>query len=1040
MTHRPVSGGTCVGLLSSLSEATCSRVKDIIKITSKMEVEARVSVQAMRGRFEQLHEDTPLANSSAQINTSPVRARTASVQDTHKSSDGTKPQKKLLHPTKVGEQDHTPLTTGVNNGSTKELNNESFLSEIISPLRPSSKTIKALSHRKHSIDSQAERRNHSEIRTHRSILNKSADDKLDTCGTQVKPSVVRRIPVFKSVDTGLNSQEKKLSKEKDRDEDEEEPVTECHEKRGRFFGHIRSRSHGSFIIKRDSSVEKKGDSNIKQKDSTGILNKDWLIQKRKPKSNDSLFNNQDSKSNSTFEGKQKIVANVVRNMKNKEKPKVFRKLSFSSKTEKEIKNKKEKSITPRSKDKKIGRLSSPDKADNLQLQTETNAKDIKIDGEPKLLVDSKRRSNAQKTSPLSGAAVATVSIAKAVADVALTKSGAATSTIVDSGSSHSSGDTLVIPPARPPRRRSSGAGLTPHKKGKAPSPPSLSSPSPISPNQIVSDKSPTKSCTIDEILQSSDISSTEIPIEFRLTPDINGHRYTESPDLSKSSESLLSSQSLEKTRENSPIMINQDSSPSLSKRSAIAHSPIPGPLSNQKYNKEWGSTELKCELQSVQLETNKEIDISTEDHRPHRKGRITSKSTECLREKVNSDEMLETSENTKPECIPVGPPPRKPPRTFAYDIYRNGKTSNGEEVQGEKESGEINENSQAETPPPQPIYAVPLKKKKNNKNFTPKPPIRSKSDLTDHDISKPSIAPKPAHIITKAKRASVVDPLSSTEKDEEAAITSEFQKQAHIRYSLRRPKKPPPAPPPCTDIEGNATNHCVNSPCIPDATRHVHINRRSSLNDQISHLGFKNAWDVNSNHKQMHDENSPPDSLKLRTSHFESLSSSQSISANDYEDIKSLIPAIRATSTCNLEANSTSFEADQPLSLGYCCVNTSSDIAHLYRKRSMSDETLYKGSRRGDEPIYATPIFTSTKGTSNHNHQRELHYMEEADAGRDGSGRRHRRNSTHGKEKIMGNDVADGNRARSGLISAWKRDFRQSCRQVQNKIKKTVIR
>ncbi|XP_042230437.1 uncharacterized protein LOC121871906 [Homarus americanus] len=479
-------------------------------------------------------------------------------------------------------------------------------------------------------------------------------------------------------------------------------------------------------------------------------------------------------------------------------------------------------------------------------------------------------------------------------------------------------------------------------------------------------------------------------------------------------------------------MANHDCSPTIGKTSIMDQDYVYRPLNEE-------NKKFKTELQSIHLEAG----MSSEEKMSLRNCRVSSKSNECLHEKFSVDSVLESGEKVKIECLPAGPPPRKPPRTFAYDIYKNVKGSMGEEVPGE-ETSELNKNSQSETPQPQPIYAVPLKKKKSNSKFIPKSPVRSKSDLTNKDISKPSIAPKPPHILNRAKRASVVDPLSSTEKDEEAAITSEFQRQAHIRYSLRRPKKPPPAPPPYSDMEGNTLNNSVNSPSNANILTKSNTDIYSVSNVLPS---SKNTFDLNCDPNEFHgSKNISQESFDLQSiSHSKSLSSSQGIPVSDYEDIKSSVLALRATfcSTHNLEATSPSLENDQPLSLGYCSVDSRSpDTTDLYKKRSMSDETLYKGSRHGDEPIYATPIFNTNKGSSSHSRQRELHYMEEADAGRDGtdSGRRNRRNSTNGKEKMLGTDTADGGKGRSSLISAWKRDFRQSCRQVQNKIKKTVIR
>ncbi|XP_042230439.1 uncharacterized protein LOC121871908 [Homarus americanus] len=221
-----------------------------------MEVEARISVQAMRGRFEQRHEDGTLVSPLAQkINTSPVRTRTSSVtnKDSPNGDEGKITQKKLVLPLEVSEQDQK-LLTGVKNGPLKEdSKNGSFLSDIISPV------LSGSSQRKFSFDISRERREQTDVKMYEtpsySLLNKSTGEKLDSCGAEVKPSVVRRIPVFKSVDTGLNSEGKKSDKE-----DEEESVSGSLEKRGRFFGHIRSRSHGNFIIKREASVEKNSHS------------------------------------------------------------------------------------------------------------------------------------------------------------------------------------------------------------------------------------------------------------------------------------------------------------------------------------------------------------------------------------------------------------------------------------------------------------------------------------------------------------------------------------------------------------------------------------------------------------------------------------------------------------------------------------------------------------------------------------------------------------------------------------------------------------
>lgn len=1021
-----------------------------------MEVEARVSVQAMRGRFEQLHEESPVASSPAQkINTSSVRTRASSVinKDSSSSEEGKKAQGKLAYLTEANEQDQKHLGRGNIISGQETYISGSFMHGILSPLQSTSKNTRTPTARKYSIDSIRERREHTGVQTHdaysHGLLNKSAGEKLDSCGAELRPSVVKRIPIFKSVDTGLNSESKKFTKEAG-----EETVADSQGKRGRLFGHIRSRSHGNFIIKRDSSVEKNSPNESVTKQKENVLNTDWLTPKRKQKGNDNLYNNQDSKSNSSFEGKQKIVANVVKNMKNKEKPKVLRKLSFSSKTEKELKNKKVKAVNSVSKERQTGpSLPSADKAnraDNLKAKLEANTRFTKAD-EHKQVKD--KGSNLQNTSHISGAAVTTVAIAKAVADVALKKSGTVTSNSNESFSSPCSEDTLAVPPERPPRRRSSGAGLPPRKKGKAPSPPDHSSMSPIALSKTENETPGVKKCTSEEELCS--LSMTENHVEHKMSPNVIKNRYRESPNLCKSSESLTSSQSLEKSRDNSPVTINQVSSPILSKRPPRGHSALCRTPNEQRERAcEDKKKNFKSELQSIHLESNKEARVLTKGQQCETNCTEASESIACLDDESRKDNTMESTVKSDTECLPVGPPPRKPPRTFAYDIYRNVKASQSDEEQGEKESGDSHENSQSKAPHAQPIYAVPVKKK-NSKKFIAKPPVRSKSDLTNKDISKPSIAPKPAHILSKAKRASVVDPLSSTEKDEEAAITSEFQRQAHIRYSLRRPKKPPPVPPPYPEMEGNAISDSGMSSSNTNTSSKIQADKSCFIyNQRNQHEDIhscQNAWDSNSNTQEFSEhEHSSSESLNLRR-RLHSKCFSPDLS--NYEDLKTLAPSVTGTShsTHNLRTSSPSLQNEQPLSLGYCSVDTPSpDMTDLYKKRSMSDETLYKGSRHGDEPIYATPIFTNSKSSSSHNRQRELHYMcsilftdeEEADAGRDGTEceRKKRRNSTHGKEKMMGTDAADGNRGRSSLISAWKKEFRQSCRQVQNRIKKTVIR
>lgn len=901
----------------------------------------------MRGRFEQLQEESPPASSPAQkINTSPVRTRASSMinKDGSSNEEGKKAQGKLTYPTEASEQDQKHLGGVGSIPAQGTPNSGSFLSGITSPIRSCSKNTRAPTARKYSIDSIRERREHAEIQTPNTyshgLLTKSAGEKLDICGAELKPSIVKRIPVFKSTDTGLNSEGKKFTKEAG-----EEAIADSHGKRGRLFGHIRSRSHGNFIIKRDSSIEKNSPTDSVKKQEN-VLNRDWLTQKWKQKGNVNLYNNQDSKSNSSFEGKQKIVANVVKNMKNKEKPKVLRKLSFSSKTEKELKNKKVKAVNSYSKDRQIGPSLPPADKANRADNFKANTRFMKADDHK--LVKDKVSPDMQKTSHISGAAVATVAIAKAVADVALKKSGTVTSNSDEIFSSPCSEDTLAIPPERPPRRRSSGAGLPPRKKGKAPSPPDHFSVSPIALNKTEYQTPGVKKCTSDEELYSLSITGIENHVEHKMSPDVMAGRHNESPDLCKSSESLLSFQSLEKSRDNSPVMINQVSSPLLTKRLQRGQNALCRTQNEQRDKVcEEKSKIFKSELQSIHLESNKETSMLTkEEQNCERNCTEVSESSLCLDDEGNNDTTLDSTVKSDMECLPVGPPPRKPPRTFAYDIYRHVKVSKSDEEHGEKETGDSNENSQSETSNVTPIYAVPVKKK-NTKKIIAKPPVRSKSDLTSKDMSKPSIAPKPAHILTKAKRASVVDPLSSIEKDEEAAITSEFQRQAHIRYSLRRPKKPPPVPPHYPEMEDNTISDSGTSSNIANTSIKSHTDiscfKNNQRNQHENIHSSKNALDSNSNTQEFSEnEHSSSESLNLRR-RLQSKCFSPDLS--NYEDLRLPLPTVTVTShsTHNLRTSSPSLENDQPLSLGYCSVDSPSpDLTDLYKKRSMSDETLYK--------------------------------------------------------------------------------------------------
>ncbi|XP_068213080.1 uncharacterized protein [Palaemon carinicauda] len=902
-----------------------------------MEVESRVSVQAMRGKFEQKPEAIQLCSRSpaSKTVTSQGRARASSliISDKDKSFHNGVTGERLANSV---DKENDFLSKAVKHSPNSVSKTKSIFSEIVSPLLSGSKVPKALSPKKHSVDNIKSRKISSEKSQapEDSVKITPSRKVSDNFTSDTKPSVVRRIPVFKTFNGGIAHEERSPGKT-----ETPETIVDSPSRREKFLGHIRSRSHGNFMISRDSSVERNESvsnnaGNI-VKPENGRIN--FFDRKNRQKSSDNLYGHRDTKCSSPFEGKQKIVANVVKNMKNKEKPKVLRKFSFSSKIEKEIKNKKEKA--------------SPDK-DQGKHSSHVDPSPAKMEALAKLNTN-------EKLSSVAGIAIrgsGTVSLAKAVADIALAKD---FSRSPETNTNGASTPEEASPPARPPRRRSATVGLLFHKKGIAPSPPGPS------------------------VLQNASKNTTSPEGHRRdmlVTPgssfDNEGTRNHISSFLHKSMDPLLSPHSSDVSWENSPASISLQS-----------------PLMQKQKSKS-----------SITVDKLQSEDYNSCDDEVDSKG--------CFA-KPPSGKRPENVEHVEIESLPVGPPPRKPPRTFAYDIYRSSKENRGEDL-SPNEIGDSNEKLEMSSPSVVPVYAVPLKKKKSELKLTPKPPVRSNSDLSKRDLIKPSVAPKPPHILSKVKRTSVVDPLSCTEKGEEAAMTSEFQRQAHIRYSLRRPKKPPPAPPPDSESEG------------------------SILNDTLDNSGdsrglAKSCARLNNNCDISDDDNgsggSPPmpnDSRSSPTNSMDMTASSRCSPDSVYSDGDANPPSFRITSRSSYNLHvPTCYNGNEPLSLGHCPTDTS-ELTGLYRKRSMSDETLYKGPKYGEEPIYAMPIFTNSKGSRGHSRQRELHYMA-ADGGR-GNGR--------------GGEAADGTacKGKSSIISVWKREFRQSCRQVQNRIKKTVNR
>lgn len=907
-----------------------------------MEVDSWVSVQARRERFEQLYEDSPIASpQNAPFHPTP-RPRTLST-----------PNKNVPNcdELRVSRTKNNPVNNHESNCKMSKYssNNDTCLGSSEVPI--SGKLLKNIKTKEQGIHP-----------------GKKDEIPVESNATLIS-SATKKSSVFKPASS--------VSNRKDiQDEGAETPTSDTQGKRGRFFSHMRSRSHGNFALKRDSSVEK----NTAEGQQNGVVgpreNKvHWLSPKYKQRSIDNLLSSEDSKCTSSFEGKQKLVSNVVKNMKNKETPTVLRKFSFSSKNEKDMKNLQEKCVIPNTRHKQSSIFPS---VSNKSNNHKSGSRDSGINMDHRLVTEEKPSKTKSHASDI---AMVPVLIAKAVAEVASKRCAAHTYDKTGSASSSSSEDRLCDPPARPPRRRTPGFGPNPRRKGKAPSPPSQSSPIAINKNQEIHG---------DSLYQ---ISSPDA------SPDITSRRFRDSTDHSQSCESIASCHSPERSFENLHETTHATSTPVSKGTSATDSKPRGKSVGGQRHGDDGKKEVFKSEILSVNL---KNIKANRMEENYH-----------------DNNESSEQKSTTEAEGLPSGPPPKKPPRTFAYDIYKNISMPS---LDVEGDDGSKKEKNQEKSSPP--IYAVPVKKK-NNK-MTPKPPVRSKSDLSK-ESNKPSVAPKPPHVLAKAKRASLVDPLSNVEKDEEA---SEFQRQAHLRYSLRKPNQSSPT------SSHDKKENTQNSP----QPEHVNSSSEIHYHPDYSTIDYENEKDLISDSSRPKRDtstkvNNSPASGEIR-SQLMSTSPNKDNYHSEYEDIAPMI------------SSSSSTENEQPLSLTYCFANTPlPDVTHLHTKRSMSDETLYKGCKK-EEPVYATPTFKTSNYQRDQTNQKELHYMcsvlftdeEEADAGRDRAECRIRRNSIQGREKVSGTEAEDGSKGRSSLISAWKREFRQSCRQVQSRIKKTVIR
>lgn len=155
-----------------------------------------------------------------------------------------------------------------------------------------------------------------------------------------------------------------------------------------------------------------------------------------------------------------------------------------------------------------------------------------------------------------------------------------------------------------------------------------------------------------------------------------------------------------------------------------------------------------------------------------------------------------------PASLPQGPPPQKPPRTFAYEIYSNNKirrlskSSSCETADTIIHSQNVDASVDESYSKNAPIYAVPVKKHAIT-NKIPKVEFKnngySECNSKTSETSKPAIAPKPAHIQSlSTKRLSLGESIDNRSDEDEENL----QKRAHLRYSCRRPRRDPPDTPP----------------------------------------------------------------------------------------------------------------------------------------------------------------------------------------------------------------------------------------------------
>ncbi|XP_018026926.1 uncharacterized protein LOC108682299 [Hyalella azteca] len=504
--------------------------------------------------------------------------------------------------------------------------------------------------------------------------------------------------------------------------------------------------------------------------------------------------------------------------------------------------------------------------------------------------------------------------------------------------------SAVGAPIRPPRRRNPGA---PRKKSQAPQPPTLAS---LDNNAAKSSQDSSHSAKASDAPKYTSTSPPEgegptldvLPDAYQIVaptkPDLNGDA-DEPPQHSdvacvpliesniRNGEVIkgadISSDVPSVDQATSNKMLLQDHAAMPSKTNGACHQSV---RLAEHTDQEPKGVQGTCQLQNVKL-----LHLLTCDNLTNSETKDSISAEPFLTTSVDNNDgeefslnetssysqtVAESNANSKDRkaasYLPPGPPPQKPPRTFAYEEERMRSSRpvlpHGSPPPGPEAFKEHFIEVASSAVPAAPIYSVV--KKRSPPLLTP-----NTSDLN----VKPEIAPKPAHIsaLVRKKRFSLAE-STPCEVGQAPHPHAGFSSFSQLRYSLRKhpPHLPPPSPP------------CGPPPSTPTTASALRLEQEACVRP--------GAFD---------------------------------------------------------------------------------------RQKSLSDETLCSSSgyHRTAEHVYATPNLRP----------RDLQRS-------DGEGLHYMCSDLMLDAKDVGDRRASVSPAR--LISAWKLEFRQSCRLVHNKLKKTVQR